>query len=283
MLKTLKLKIVVVKIGTKVLADKGYCLEEGRIKSLVGQVAAIKKKGIKVILVSSGAICSGMGLLGLKRRPSALSELQACAAIGQAHLMQVYNNFFKAHNILAAQILLTREDLNDRKRYLNAKATLETLLKKGVVPIVNENDTVATDEIKFGDNDKLASLVANQLEADLLVLLSDVDGLYRHIGGKKEVVRVVRKISAEIESLARFSKDELGTGGMSSKIQAARIAMSSGIPCVIANGRKKNILLDIMSGCPAATIFLASANKPSAGSRWLLHKSHLCDIHNVEL
>lgn len=279
MLKALNLKTIVVKVGTKVLAGRGYALDKAEIKNLVDQIAALRKDNIKIIVVSSGAIGAGMGLLKLKQRPATLSKLQACAAVGQPHLMQAYDDLFRAHGIITSQILLTREDLGDRKRYLNAKATIETLLAQGVVPIVNENDTVSVEEIKFGDNDKLASLVANQLEADLLVLLSDVDGLYRHVGGKKEIVRIVRKISADIESLARYSRDELGTGGMSSKIQAARIATSSGIPCVIANGRKKNILLDIMNGCPAATIFLAAANKAKVGNRWLLHKSHLCHIY----
>jgi glutamate 5-kinase len=275
MLKSLNLRTIVVKVGTKVLTGKGYALDKGEIKNLVDQIAALVKNRIRVVVVSSGAIVSGMGLLKLNHRPKQLSKLQACAAVGQPHLMQAYDDLFRAHGIITSQILLTRDDLSDRKRYLNAKRTMETLLGQGVVPIVNENDTISAEEIKFGDNDKLASLVANQLEADLLILLSDVDGLYRYAGRKKEIVKVVRGISAEIESLARSSRDELGTGGMRSKIQAARIATSSGVTCVIANGRKKNILLDIMNGCPAATIFLASAGKLTVGSRWLLHKNHL--------
>ncbi|MBI4335068.1 MAG: glutamate 5-kinase [Candidatus Omnitrophica bacterium] len=280
MLKKPDLKTIVVKVGTKVLTGRGYHLDRAAMKNLVGQVSAVVKKGVRVVIVSSGAIVSGAGLLKFSQRPKDLSRLQACAAVGQPHLMRAYDELFRPHGIITSQILLTREDLSDRKRYLNAKATIETLLDQGVVPIVNENDTVSVEEIKFGDNDKLASLVANQLEADLLILLSDVDGLYRYVGGKKEVVRVVRGISAEIESLARSSRDELGTGGMSSKIQAAKIAIGSGIPCVIANGKKKNTLLDIMDGCPAATIFLASADKPAASRRWLLHKNHLCHIYN---
>ena len=222
-------------------------------------------------MVSSGAIGSGMGLLKLKERPKTLSKLQACAAVGQLHLMQAYDDLFRAHSLLTAQVLLTQEDLNDRQRYLNAKNTLLTLLGEGVVTIVNENDTVSTDEIKFGDNDKLSSLVANLIEADLLILLSNVDGLYKYDGAKKEkeLVSVVNKISAEIEALAQRSKDELGTGGMVSKLQAARIAASSGIPCIIANGKKERILLDIIERKKTGTLFLPSSDKLAARKRWL--------------
>lgn len=186
--------------------------------------------------------------------------------------MQVYDNFFKANNILTAQVLLTQEDLNDRKRYLNAKATLHTLLEAEAVPIVNENDTISTDEIKFGDNDKLSSLVANLIEADLLVLLSNVDGLYRYDGLKrvdKTPIAVVDKITSEIEAMAQEGSDELGTGGMSSKLQAAKIAASSGIPCVMANGRKDNILTDIIGGKAMGTLFLPTSVKMTARKSWI--------------
>jgi glutamate 5-kinase len=272
MLKTLKINRIVVKIGTKVLVGKDYNLDKERIKSLADQVCGIVRQDVEVVMVSSGAICSGMGLLGLGSRPSALSDLQACAAVGQAHLMQIYDNFFKAHKILTAQVLLTQEDLNDRKRYLNAKATFMTLLKKGVVPIVNENDTISTDEIKFGDNDRLSSLVANLIGADLLILLSSVDGLYR-CGQAKEVrgelVGAVDKITEEIEALARKGKDGFGTGGMTSKLQAAKIAANSGIPCIIANGKKDGVLTDIIARRPAGTFFLPSATRMAERKRWL--------------
>lgn len=272
MIKTLKLKKIVVKIGTKVLTGKGNRLDKVRMKQLVNQISTIINKGIKAVIVSSGAVGSGMGLLKLKERPKDLSQLQACAAVGQPHLMQAYDNLFKPHGLITAQVLLTQEDLDDRKRYLNAKQTLLRLLDDGVVPIINENDTVSTEEIKFGDNDKLSSLVANLIEADLLILVSDVDGLYKcDKFGKREKrpIAVVNEISSEIESLAQKSKDELGTGGMISKIQAANIATSSAITCVIVNGKKENILLNIIEGKQEGTLFLPSSVKLAARKRWL--------------
>ncbi|MCX5715371.1 MAG: glutamate 5-kinase [Candidatus Omnitrophica bacterium] len=270
MMKTLKLKRIVVKVGTKVLAGKDG-LDRARLKLLVAQVSAITARGIEVALVSSGAIASGMGLLGFKKKPADLSELQACAAVGQTHLMESYDNLFKAHDKLTAQILLTQDDLDDRSRYLNAKHTFLELLRRGVVPIVNENDTVSTDEIKFGDNDKLASLVASLIDADLLILLSNVDGLYRSDASSKkdEVVSVVEKITSEIESLARKSQDELGTGGMFSKIQAAKVSVKSGIPCVIANGGRENALCDVLDGKSGGTLFLPASSKLAARDCWL--------------
>ncbi|MDD5450180.1 MAG: glutamate 5-kinase [Candidatus Omnitrophica bacterium] len=273
MLKTLNLKTIVIKIGTKVLASDKYCLDKRRIERLAEQINSIVKKGINVVVVSSGAICSGMGLLGFKHRPSSLAELQACAAAGQAHLMQTYDDFFRRHGVLTAQVLLTQEDLNDRKRYLNAKATLKTLLKKGAVPIVNENDTISTDEIKFGDNDKLSSLVANLVGADLLVLLSDVEGLYRYENGGKtdrRPISVVDEITREIEQMAQKGTDERGTGGMASKLQAAKIAASSGIPCIIANGKGDTVLTDIIERRSVGTLFLPSSVKMAARKRWLV-------------
>lgn len=271
MLKTAAIKKIVIKVGTKVLTEKGFGLDKVRMKNLVGQVSTLTRNGIRVVIVSSGAIGSGMGLLKLTQRPKVLSKLQACAAVGQLHLMQAYDDLFKAQAILTAQVLLTQEDLNDRKRYLNAKATLLTLLNEGVVPVINENDTVSTDEIKFGDNDKLSSLVANLIEADLLVLLSDVDGLYKDHNHKKEkeIVSIVNNISSDIEAMAQKSKDEFGTGGMVSKLQAVRIAASSGIPCIIANGKRENVILDIIEGKKIGTMFLPSCEKLSAKKRWL--------------
>lgn len=272
MLKTLILKTIVIKIGTKVLASRGYHLDKVQIKNLVDQIGGIVKTGIKVVVVSSGAICSGMGLLRLKQRPTALSKLQACAAVGQSHLMQTYESLFRANNILTAQILLTQEDLNERKRYLNAKATFQTLLAGGVVPIVNENDTISTDEIKFGDNDKLSSLVANLIGADILILLSDVDGLYRYDGIKRldnTPIAVVDDITDEIEVMAQKGTDELGMGGMVSKLQAAKIATSSGIPCIIANGKKEDVLTGIVNRKMKGTLFLPSSVKMAARKRWL--------------
>jgi len=273
MLKSITLKTVVIKVGTKVLAGKGYRLDAARVERIVDQIRVCAKRGIRVVIVSSGAIGSGMGLLGLKKRPGPLAELQACAAIGQPHLMQVYSDLFNKHGMLAAQVLLTQEDLDDRTRYLNARHTIAALLDRGVIPVINENDTVSTEEIKFGDNDKLSSLVANLIEADLLILLSDVDGLYEAVGEAttkdKRVVARIEEISSKIEFLAQQSTDELGRGGMSSKLQAAKIAVNSGIPCIIANGTKDRVVVDIIDGKETGTLFLPAPQKLAARKRWL--------------
>ncbi|MFH1848037.1 MAG: glutamate 5-kinase [Candidatus Omnitrophota bacterium] len=273
MQKDLKLKKIVVKIGTRVLTDSRGYLDESRIKALAGQISQIRSGGIKVVLVSSGAIGSGMALLGLTHRPGSLSKLQACAAIGQSHLMQTYDKFFKEYGYLTAQVLLTQEDLNNRKRYLNAKNTISALLEQDVIPVVNENDTVSVEEIKFGDNDRLSSLVADLVGAELLVLLTDVDGLYSYEDHKKacEPIAVVDKITQDITKCIRSSKSRLSTGGMATKLEAARTAVNSGILCVIASGLKEGTLTDIASGKRVGTIFLPSQNKMAAKKRWLAH------------
>ncbi|MDB4349921.1 glutamate 5-kinase, partial [Omnitrophica bacterium] len=202
--------------------------------------------------------------------------LQACAAIGQNQLMKMYEGFFKNKGYVSAQILLTQDDLTDRKRYLNAKNTIFTLLEEGVVPIINENDTVSTDEIKFGDNDRLSSLVANLAEVDLLIMLSTVDGLCEYDRTGKRALRcigIVDRITREIENFALRQKSKTGMGGMVSKLQAAKIATSSGIPCIIANGGAKDILLKIIDGKRAGTLFLASREAISARKHWIAYTS----------
>lgn len=262
----IKPKRLVVKVGTRILTtSKNYRLNKAWIKSLTRQIAALTKKNIEVILVTSGAIGAGMGMLKAQSRPKQLPRLQAAAAIGQSQLMKIYDTFFKTHGLLTAQILLTREDLSNRKRYLNAKNTLFTLLAEKVVPIINENDTVSVDEIKFGDNDRLSSLVASLVQADLLVILSDVEGLFR----KKSVVSVVEKIDSGIEGLAKGSKSKLGTGGMASKIEAAKICCASGIACVIANGKVPEVLLKILDGQEIGTLFLPQKGQLVAKKRWI--------------
>jgi glutamate 5-kinase len=236
------------------------------MKNLCTQVADLLNKDIEVILVTSGAIAAGMGVLGFKRRPKQLPQLQAAAAVGQSQLMQIYDSIFRKKRLLTAQVLLTREDLSQRKRYLNAKNTLFTLLDSKVIPIINENDTVSVDEIKFGDNDLLSALVAALVHADLLIILSDVDGLYKE---RKSVVSVVEKVTAQIERLAGKTSSSLGTGGMASKIEAAKICCASGIACVVANGDIPEVLLKIIREEDLGTLFCPKSKKLLAKKRWI--------------
>jgi glutamate 5-kinase len=253
-----KNKIVVIKIGTKVITSSDKSLDKVLLKGLVDQISGILDKGLEVIVVTSGAIGAGMGLLGMKKRPVKLEELQAAASIGQSSLMHLYSGYFKERGFLAGQILLTQEDFNDRARYLNIRRTVETLFSHHAVPVINENDTVSTEEIKFGDNDRLSSLVSGLCRADMLILLTDVDGL---LDEKCNVVNFVDDMSARVTALARSSKCELGTGGMASKLESIGRAMASGIECVIANGKTKNIITDIIDGKCVGTRFKGSTAK----------------------
>lgn len=246
-------KRIVIKVGTSVLTDEQGMLDSSRIGSIVSQICRLKDKGIDVIIVSSGAIGGGMGILGLNARPASISHKQAAAAIGQIQLMKLYDNFFKAKAEIIAQVLLTQDDFLDKKRHLNAKHTLSVILEYGAVPIINENDTIAIDEIKFGDNDKLSALVAELTDAQLLVILSDVDGLWDE---KKEVMRVVDKVTPDIEKHAKGTTKETSTGGMVTKLQAAKMATEKGIACVIANGHIENIIAMILDAENAGTLFL---------------------------
>ncbi|MFA4992021.1 MAG: glutamate 5-kinase [Candidatus Omnitrophota bacterium] len=250
-----KAKRIVVKIGTSILASGGTVLDEGWIKGFAGQVSGLMKQRREIVIVSSGAIGAGMGILGMKMRPKGLPEQQACAALGQGYLMRTYEEAFKKNGFHAAQILLTWEDIRERRRYLNAENTLTTLLKKKAVPVINENDTVSVDEIKFGDNDKLSALVSTLVSADLLIMLTDVDGLF--IDGKKTVASVVKDVNCGIEKLACGTDKEYSRGGMKTKLDAAKIVTRSGIDCVIANGRKKDVLLRILAGEKVGTFFHA--------------------------
>ncbi|MBN3038675.1 MAG: glutamate 5-kinase [Candidatus Omnitrophica bacterium] len=272
-----KLTRIVVKVGTRVLTCGDYRIDKSWIKELVAQIALLLERNIEVILVTSGAIGAGMGMLKAKTRPKLLPQQQACAAIGQSQLMKIYDTLFREHGLLTAQILLTAEDLGNRKRYLNAKNTLLTLLGyKNVVPIINENDTVSVDEIKFGDNDRLSAQVATLTHADLLIILSNVDGLYdtrpsksQHKLLKKCVISRVDKIDCEIEKVATKSLDSIGTGGMATKVQAAKMCGTSGIACIVGNGREKNILLKIVEGQDVGTLFVPKSEKLEAKKRWI--------------
>jgi glutamate 5-kinase len=259
-----KAKRIVIKVGASVLTCVGAVsdrplLDEKWIKNFARQIAVLFKEGRQVIVVSSGAIAAGMGLLGMKKRPKSLPEQQACAALGQGYLMKTYEECFKKNGFHAAQILLTWEDIREKRRYLNAENTLHVLLSKKAVPVINENDTVSVDEIKFGDNDKLSALVASLVSADLLIMLTDVEGLY--IDDKKTVAGVIKDIHAGIEKMANGTDKECSRGGMKTKLDAAKIAVKSGIDCVIADGREKDILLKILSGKKVGTLFQANKNK----------------------
>lgn len=263
-------KRIVIKVGTKVITATDRTLDKARIAQLVDQIAAVQAGGTKVILVTSGAIGAGTGLLGLKKRPTRLAELQATASIGQNHLMHVYGELFRSHGLLAGQILLTQEDFNDRGRYLNIKYTIDALLHHNAVPVINENDTVSTDEIRCGDNDRLASLVADLCQADMLILLSDVDGLLDENG---RVIDMVSEFGAKVSKLARSSTCDLGTGGMATKLEAARRVTAAGITCVIANGKKKDTITRIVSGERVGTIFLSQKAHFIAKKRWIAFSS----------
>jgi glutamate 5-kinase len=263
-------KRIVVKIGTKVLTGKDRTLDKSKLEDIVSQVSAIKAKGIDVVMVTSGAIGAGMALLGWKKRPLKLHDLQAAAAIGQSRLMHLYSECFREKGYLAGQILLTQEDFNDRRRYLNIRDTLQALLDNNAVPIINENDTVSTDEIKCGDNDRLASLVSDLCRADKLILLTDVDGL---LDEDCNVIPVVEKLTPKIMKLVRSSSCDLGTGGMGSKLESVRRVTSAGIECIIANGKKKDIILKAALGEDVGTSFKGGGVKIIAKKRWIAFSS----------
>jgi glutamate 5-kinase len=251
---------VVVKVGTSLLTRDGGHLDRARMSRLVRELSAIQKKGVQVLLVSSGAIAAGMGELGWKKRPSELAKKQAAAAVGQPRLMETYRRFFHRSGVSVAQVLLTREDFENKSRRKNAQSTLLTLLAAKVIPIINENDTVAVEEIRVGDNDTLAARVAVKVKADLLVLLTDVEGLMtRHPHqGKGELIRYVPKIGAAIESIAHGTPgSDGGTGGMMTKISAARLATRNGVSMVIASGKKQGILSRLAAGQLVGTFFAA--------------------------
>jgi glutamate 5-kinase len=252
-----KRKLIVIKIGSNTLTTSKGELDTANLSRIVGEVAAqIKKNGRNFIVVSSGAIVSGASRLGLKFKPSSIPEKQAAAAVGQTLLMKEYEKAFAKYKINVAQVLLTKDAFSNAERHANARNALSTLLKMGVVPVINENDAVATDEIKVGDNDNLSALVARLVGADLLVNLTSVDGFYEKIDGiEKKLISVITKINAEIEKAAKSSGSDHGTGGMVTKLQAAKICQEAGIPMVIASGRKKGIITNLFAGKIVGTLF----------------------------
>jgi glutamate 5-kinase len=266
---------LVVKLGTGVLTDSRKQPDPAQLEQLVAQIAALRKAGKEIVLVTSGAVGAGMGALGYGKRPAELAELQACAAVGQTRLMGVYEKMFAGHGLHVAQVLLTHDDLEHHERHLNARNTLVTLLGRGVIPIINENDAVSFTEIKFGDNDKLSALVAALLPADLLVILTTVDGVIENFGrANPKTIPLIEKIDADLERIARGTDSDTAVGGMASKIQAAKIAVRSGIPLVIASGKKKSVLAKILAGETEGTLFVAQPNKMHSRKRWIAFFHH---------
>jgi len=266
---------IIVKLGTGVLTDSRKLIDPAQLEQLVAQVAALRKAGKEVVLVTSGAVGAGMGALGYELRPTNLAEKQACAAVGQPLLMAAYEKLFAVHGIVVAQVLLTHEDLEHHERHLNARNTLVTLLSRGVVPIINENDAVSFTEIKFGDNDKLSALVASLLPADLLVILTTVDGVIENFGAKNaRTISLIKKIDAAIQDMAGGTTSETAVGGMKSKIEAAKIVVRSGIPLVIASGRNKTALAQILGGQDEGTLFEAQPNRLKGRKRWIAFFHH---------
>ncbi len=263
---------VVVKVGTSAITHAAGGLHFGHLERLVRQLVDIVADGRQLVLVSSGAIGAGMGRLGLRQRPRTLPEKQAVAAVGQGVLMQAYEKLFGEYGHIVAQVLLTREDMMARSRYLNSRQTLLTLLHMRVIPIVNENDTVAVDEIRFGDNDTLSALVASLVDADLLIILSDVDGLYARDPRRDPeapLVPLVRHIDPVLEAAAGGPGTTRGSGGMRTKLQAARVAARAGIPLVIANSARPQVLQEILAGAPVGTLFLPDGKRLAGRKRWL--------------
>ncbi len=262
---------VVIKVGSALLVDKNG-LRSDWIKALADDVAMLRAEGKQVILVSSGAIAMGREALGFSNRPQRLEEAQACAAVGQIKLAQAYQSLFDSHNTVTAQVLLTLDDMEDRPRYLNARNTVDALLEHGAIPVINENDTVATSEIRFGDNDRLAARVAQMASADVLLLLSDIDGLYDSDPRSNPVAKhltVIKEITPEIEKMAGPPAQKgVGSGGMITKIGAAKIALAGGCSMVIMNGEKTNPVKRLLSG-EANTLFPATTTPLAVRKQWI--------------
>ena len=262
----------VIKIGSALLTNDGHGLNRDGIASWVAQIAALQARGIEVVLVSSGAVAEGMARLGRKTRPHALHELQAAAAIGQMGLVQTYESEFKKYALHTAQILLTHDDLANRQRYLNARSTLRTLLELKVIPVVNENDTVAIDEIRFGDNDTLAALVANLIEADHMIILTDQAGLFDKNPREHADAELIHEAMVADTSLDTMVSDKgghLGRGGMLTKLRAARLASRSAASTIIAPGRETEILTRLADGDVVGTYLLADQSQVTARKQWL--------------
>lgn len=275
----------VVKIGSALLTDDGKGLALEAIAGWTAQMAALRAQGVELVLVSSGAVAEGMTRLGWRERPHALHDLQAAAAVGQMGLVQAYESEFQKFGLHTAQILLGHDDISARDRYLNARSTLSRLLELGVVPVVNENDTVVTDEIRFGDNDTLGALVANLIDADLLVILTDQQGLYaadprRNPGA--ELISLAAADDRSLEAMAGGSGGSLGRGGMTTKVLAARLAARSGTHTVIAGGALPDVLLSVASGADVGTLLLANCAPQAARKQWLAGRTQVAGALHLD-
>lgn len=264
-------KRVVVKIGSGVIStDDG--LDESRLAAIAEDICGLLDSGLEVIVVSSGAVAAGKGQLGIVGRPQTIPQKQAAAAIGQTRIIREYKETFQSHKYNVAQVLLTRDDLSNRRRYLNARNTMMTLLEYGVTPIVNENDTVVVEEIRFGDNDNLSALVTSLVEADLLIILSDVDGLYDSNPAENpqaQLIPVVERVTPTIEAMGSSAVGTHGTGGMVTKLKAAKKASLTGVGTLIVNGRSPKILSRVFAGEDVGTYFLPAQSKLTAKKHWI--------------
>ncbi|WP_150303155.1 glutamate 5-kinase [Pseudomonas saliphila] len=262
----------VVKIGSALLTDDGRGLNHNAMATWVDQLVALRKNGAELVLVSSGAVAAGMSRLGWTERPKTIHQMQAAAAIGQMGLVQAWESSFQAHGLSTAQVLLTHDDLSDRKRYLNARSTLRALLDLGVIPVINENDTVVTDEIRFGDNDTLGALVTNLVEADLLVILTDRDGLFTADPSTDPGAELITEAMADdpkLDAMAGGSAGTLGRGGMQTKLRAARLAARSGAGTVIVGGRIERVIERLQAGEELGTLLRPEKGMLAARKQWL--------------
>lgn len=267
-----KVTRVIIKVGSSVLTDSTGSLSVSIFEKLANEIARIREKDIEVIVVSSGAIASGMKKLNLTQRPTEISMKQAIAAAGQSTLIWHYEKAFSAFNLNVAQILLTLDGLSDRKRFLNARKTLSTVLSMGIIPIINENDTVAVEEIMLGDNDNLAAHITSLIEADLLIMLTDIDGLYDKdpkVNQDAQLLSLIEKIGKDVESTAGDTFGRTTIGGMKTKIEAAKKAAAFGVPTIIANGNNVSTLLEIFDGKEVGTLFLPSEQSLSGRKHWI--------------
>jgi glutamate 5-kinase len=265
-------KRFVVKVGSTLVTNRGAGLDASAIARWAGEISKLRQEGTEIVLVSSGAIAEGMQRLGWTRRPNAMHELQAAAAVGQMGLVQVYESCFRQHGLHTAQVLLTHADLADRQRYLNARSTLLTLLALGIIPVINENDTVVTDEIRFGDNDTLAALVTNLVEADCLVILTDQEGLYTDDPRRNPQATLIRSAQAgepSLEELAGGTGSTIAKGGMLTKVLAAKRAARSGARTVIASGNEPDVLVRLAAGEAIGTLLSAQTTPLAARKQWL--------------
>ncbi|AGL02633.1 glutamate 5-kinase [Desulfoscipio gibsoniae] len=272
-----RMQRMVVKVGSSSLTYNTGKLNIGQFEALVRQLSDLHNRGLDVLLVTSGAVGAGMGKLGFTQRPRTIPEKQAAAAVGQGLLLHMYEKIFAEYGLVVGQVLLTREDFADRRRFLNARNTLQTMLNMHIIPVINENDTVAVDEIKLGDNDNLAAMVAALVDADILILLSDIEGLYSDKPGTPgaRIIPEIHEISDEIEALAGGVGSAVGTGGMATKIQAARIAMHSGMVTIIARASEPDVIRRLVAGEPLGTVFWPSVKLVNK-KRWIAFSATVC-------